>query len=146
MNGYYKFQDNTLRYGKNIYAPNFTMLEADKDNYIYPNNQDGWSWFESEDEARTAYGLDTPQPPAGYNPAQFLQQMFQSSTFEVWLNNFSNFKQAGFLDAATNAKVDGNWEVVQGLYDQFKMATSPSIEAIAEWQAVANTNNISLTF
>lgn len=81
-----------------------------------------------------------------YDPAQFLQQMFASSTFESWLSNFSVFKQSGFMNGATNAKVDNNWTVVQAMYDQLKAGFAPSQVSIDEWQSYADTNGISFIF
>lgn len=80
-----------------------------------------------------------------YNPAQFLQQMFANAAFETWLGNFSSFKQGGFMTAATNAKVDNNWTVVQSIYDQYKVAVAPDA-AVTQWQAIADANGIPLSF
>jgi hypothetical protein len=143
---YYKLINNTLHNGLTIYGPGFTLTELEKESYCFPNNQDGWSWFDSIDEAREALELPGVTPPEGYNPAKFLQDMFASSSFENWLSNFSVFRQSGFLDAATNAKVDNNWTVVQSVYSQYKDALPPPTEAIEEWQAIANANVIPLTF
>lgn len=60
--------------------------------------------------------------------------------------NFSNFKQSGFMNAATNAKVDNDWTVVQGMYNQLKAAANPNPSDITEWQTIADNNNIPLTF
>lgn len=81
-----------------------------------------------------------------YNPAQFLQQMFSNAAFETWIGNFSTFKQLGFGDAATNAKVDNNWSVLQAIYDQFKAAVAPSQTDIDAWQSIADDNGILFTF
>ena len=90
--------------------------------------------------------LEPVPEPILYNPAQFLQDMFASSSFENWLSNFSNFKQSGFMNAATNAKVDNDWSVVQGLYEGMATATPPASEAVASWQELADANGIPLVF
>ena len=81
-----------------------------------------------------------------YNPAQFLQQMFSDAAFESWISNFSTFKQLGFGDAATNAKVDNNWTVLQAIYDGFKSAIAPSETDIEAWQSIADDNGILFNF
>ena len=48
--GFYKKQDEQLLYGPHIIEGNgYVLLAQDKDAYEYPI--DGWSWFESEEEA-----------------------------------------------------------------------------------------------
>jgi hypothetical protein len=99
--------------------------------------EQAWDYVAKSDEEKRL---------AKYNPAQFLQQMFANAAFETWLSNFSTFKQAGFLDAATNAKVDNNWLVVQTFYDMMVTANAPTPSAVAEWQALADVSGIPLTF
>jgi hypothetical protein len=49
--GFYKKQNEELLYAPNIVAGSgYVLLKQDKDAYQYP--VDGWSWFESEEEAR----------------------------------------------------------------------------------------------
>lgn len=83
---------------------------------------------------------------AKYNPSQFMQLIFASASFNSWIASFPPFQQAGFADAATNAKIDDNWTVVQSVYDQFKVGASPSNEVIKEWQDIADNNGIPITF
>lgn len=48
-----------------VTAPAFTLLAENHAGYTYP--QDGWAWFDSEDAARTAFGLPSVEsliPPA----------------------------------------------------------------------------------
>lgn len=52
--GFYKKQDEQLLYGPNIIEGNgYVLLALDKDSYEYPI--DGWSWFESEEEANNFF-------------------------------------------------------------------------------------------
>jgi hypothetical protein len=143
---YYKLINNTLHNGLTIYGPGFTLTELEKESYRFPNNQDGWSWFDSIDEARASLELPSVTPPEGYNPAKFLQDMFASVSFEAWLSQFSPFKQSGFMNAATNAKVDNDWSVVQGFYEGMTTAIPPAPEATASWQELADANGIPLVF
>jgi hypothetical protein len=144
--GYYKLINNVLRTGLTIYGPGFTLTELDKDLYRYPNNQNGWIWFDSIDTARAVLGLPIVTPPEGYDPAKFLQDMFANANFESWLSHFSVFRQSGFLDVATNAKIDNNWAILQSVYNQYKESFPPSVDAITEWQAIADANDIPLSF
>jgi len=49
--GFYKKQNEELLYAPNIVeGSGYVLLEQDKDAYQY--QVDGWSWFESEEEAR----------------------------------------------------------------------------------------------
>lgn len=50
------------------------------------------------------------------------------------------------MNAATNAKVDGNWLVVQALYNQLKAGFAPSQSSINEWQGYADENSIPFVF
>ena len=109
--------------------------------------QKAWVDFvNSGEELEIIPDPEEPPVPQPYNPAQFLQDMFASSSFENWLGQFSNFKQSGFMNAATNAKVDNDWSVVQGLYEGMAVAIPPTPEAVVEWQELADTNGIFLTF
>lgn len=48
--GFYKKDDNQILVGENfVYSPIVTLKAEDKDTYEYP--QDGWYWFDTEDEA-----------------------------------------------------------------------------------------------
>jgi hypothetical protein len=64
--GFYKID------GELLYAPNYVLnkdwqlLKEEKDNYEYPVH--GWRWFDSEDEARQAYGLPPAEKPEGEEP------------------------------------------------------------------------------
>jgi hypothetical protein len=44
--------DGILSIGETVYAPNFTLTSKEKDQI-----KDGWRWFNSEKEARAAFGL-----------------------------------------------------------------------------------------
>lgn len=83
---------------------------------------------------------------AKYNPSQFMQLIFASVSFNNWVGAFSSFQQSGFVAAATNAKIDDDWSVVQSLYDQFKVGNPPSNIAVEEWQAIADNNGIPIAF
>lgn len=53
--GFYKCDSETgeILYAPNgVYAPTFTLLKEDHAAYEYP--QDGWHWFDSEEEATAA--------------------------------------------------------------------------------------------
>jgi hypothetical protein len=99
--------------------------------------EQAWDYVAKSDEEKRL---------AKYNPAQFLQQMFANAVFETWLSNFSTFKQAGLLDACTNAKVDNNWTVVQAIYDQYKAGVAPGEPNTAAWQVIADDCGIPLIF
>jgi len=58
--GFYKLdpESNELLYGPNaIYGPGFTLLKENYDEYTYP--VDGWTWFDSENEAKIANNILT---------------------------------------------------------------------------------------
>jgi histidinol-phosphate/aromatic aminotransferase/cobyric acid decarboxylase-like protein len=60
--GFYKVDPDgvTLLYGRfYVLNANYELWRDEKDTYTYP--VDGWSWYESEAEARTA--LNCPVPP-----------------------------------------------------------------------------------
>ena len=99
--------------------------------------EQAWDYVAKSDEEKRL---------AKYNPSLFLQQMFANTAFETWLGNFNAFKQAGLLDACTNAKVDNNWTVVQSIYDQFKAAVAPATVDEAAWQIIAVDCGIPLIF
>lgn len=50
--GFYKFADGELLYGKNVFVPGYDLTPETRDDYQYP--VDGWSWFENEESARAA--------------------------------------------------------------------------------------------
>ena len=55
--GFYKFQDGEFRYApESVYAPGFTLLIADHENYAYP--MDGWHYFASRAEAEAFFEIN----------------------------------------------------------------------------------------
>jgi hypothetical protein len=58
--GFYKLDGADLLYGQNyIINAEYTLLREHKDEYSYP--QDGWMWFDSEDQAREYFGIQEDQ-------------------------------------------------------------------------------------
>lgn len=54
--GFYKNDNGSLLVGETfVYSPRVTLKAEDKDNFTYP--QDGWYWFDTEDEAYSFFGL-----------------------------------------------------------------------------------------
>lgn len=46
----------TLLCGENfVYSPVVTLTKETKDEFTYP--QDGWYWFDTEDEAKISFGI-----------------------------------------------------------------------------------------
>lgn len=55
--GFYKNENGALLYGPNyVLNASYELFKENKEQYVYP--VDGWYWFDSEEEARTA--LDLP--------------------------------------------------------------------------------------
>ena len=53
---FYKEDNGSLLVGDNfVYSPIVTLKAENKDNFTYP--QDGWYWFNTEDEANTFFGI-----------------------------------------------------------------------------------------
>lgn len=52
--GFYN-QAFMLRAGMFVYGPTFSLVRANKDTYTYP--VEGWYWFDSAEEAATAFGV-----------------------------------------------------------------------------------------
>lgn len=99
--------------------------------------EQSWSYIEKSTEQKRL---------AKYNPNGFLQAMFVNASFGQWMGNFPPFQTAGFVSSTTNAKMDNDWSVVQGIYNSFKALVSPSIDSINEWQEIADVNGIPLVF
>ena len=56
--GFYKREGDELLYGPTfVLNANYELRRELRDEYQYP--VDGWSWFDSEEEARKALGLAT---------------------------------------------------------------------------------------
>lgn len=54
--GFYKNEDGLLLFGPNgVSGPLFDLHQANRTEYTYPVA--GWSWFDTEEEARTFFGL-----------------------------------------------------------------------------------------
>ena len=54
---FYKEDNGSLLVGENfVYSPTVTLKVEEKDNFTYP--QDGWYWFNTEDEANSFFGLE----------------------------------------------------------------------------------------
>lgn len=69
--GFYKADGTFLLYGPGpIYGPNFTLTRELKDTYTYP--VEGWTWYESSQEAITALGL----PIQGVNGSNVIKTAY----------------------------------------------------------------------
>lgn len=56
--GFYKKDNDELFYAPNIVEGNgFVLVAQDKDQYDYP--VDGWTWFDSEEDATEYYSTAT---------------------------------------------------------------------------------------
>jgi hypothetical protein len=54
--GFYKNDNGNLLFGPNfVLNASYELRRATKDEHTYPT--DGWYWFDSEDEARTQFGI-----------------------------------------------------------------------------------------
>lgn len=53
--GFYN-KDFMLRAGKFVYGPGYTLFRDEKDSYDYPVA--GWFWFDSAEEAATAFDVN----------------------------------------------------------------------------------------
>jgi hypothetical protein len=54
--GFYKMDEEVLQYAQNfVCGPGFDLDRSQKDSYSYP--VEGWTWYDSVDEARVANGL-----------------------------------------------------------------------------------------
>ncbi len=54
--GFYKNDNGMLLFGPNdVTGPSYDLKRSDHTSYDYP--VDGWTWFESEEEARKALGF-----------------------------------------------------------------------------------------
>lgn len=54
--GFYKNDNGDLLFGPNfVLNANYELRRETHNQYTYP--VDGWSWFNSEEEAKTAYNL-----------------------------------------------------------------------------------------
>lgn len=58
--GFYRVDDeNNLLYAPTaVYAPDYTLLAAERFNYTYPIN--GWYWFESYEQAVAQWSIELP--------------------------------------------------------------------------------------
>ena len=55
--GFYKLDDEDLLHAPNrVTAPSFTLVKEDRDTYAYP--KDGWSWYNTLEDACEAMSLD----------------------------------------------------------------------------------------
>lgn len=60
--GFYKNDNGNLLFGPNfVLNANYELRRATKDEHTYPT--DGWYWFDSEDEARTQFGIPAEEEP-----------------------------------------------------------------------------------
>lgn len=81
-----------------------------------------------------------------YNPNGFLIAISNNANFEIWMDNFSSYKQTVMANTATKAAIDNDWSFLQSLYDQSKTAFLPTEAQRTEWQAIADDNSIPISF
>lgn len=56
-NGFYKYENEQLLYASTyVKGPSIELLIEDKDTYTYP--KDGWSYFETKQEALDFFGIE----------------------------------------------------------------------------------------
>ena len=57
--GFYKNEDDNVVHGPNfVLNMDYELRKETKDGHTYP--VDGWCWFDSEEEAYAAFGLELP--------------------------------------------------------------------------------------
>ena len=57
--GFYKNEDGLVLHGPNyVLNMDYELYKETKDEHAYP--VDGWFWFDSEEEAYAAFGLELP--------------------------------------------------------------------------------------
>lgn len=62
--GFFKLEGGMVIHGPNfVHAPTFSLLRSERNTYTYP--VDGWYWFDSMEEAYTAFGVPLPEPEEG---------------------------------------------------------------------------------
>jgi len=55
--GFYKTENDTILYAPNIVeGDGYVLVAQDKDQYEYPIH--GWTWFDSEEEAKEFFNLE----------------------------------------------------------------------------------------
>lgn len=60
--GFYKNDEGMLLYGKNyVLSGSYNLYKEQKDTYSYPVS--GWSWFDSEEDARIFFNIPKPEEP-----------------------------------------------------------------------------------
>jgi|688.fasta_scaffold2270326_2 hypothetical protein len=59
--GFYKYTNNELFYGPNfVINANYELIAENHEQYTYP--VDGWSWFDSELEAKAFFNIPISEP------------------------------------------------------------------------------------
>lgn len=65
--GFYS-KEHMLRAGKFVYGPGFTLIAENKDDYTYP--VEGWTWFDSAEEAAAALQVNIEDINLDLPPAE----------------------------------------------------------------------------
>ena len=81
-----------------------------------------------------------------YDPGNFLFQLFLSSNYATWFSSLPEYYRDNIPTIASRAKSDDNWTNLQAAYDQAK-TTAPLTEIFrTEFQGIADTNGVPMTF
>ena len=103
--------------------------------------QAAWGDFEASSEELEV--IADPEPPTSPpTPKAFRVALAQTGTWTTWAETLSFVSYANLTTAAA---LD-NWVEVQAIYDAIKATTPPPGASITAWQAMADNDNIPITF
>ena len=143
--GFYKFDtaDNVLRHAPNyVYAPNFTLLAAEKDTYTYP--VEGWTWYDTTEAAEAAFGLN------GYTGewVAFGDAVMADPDVNAMLGAALQAAPALFqgLGVGLGKAADGDSRVFIGAWTAAHGAGLISAELITTMQTLATQHNLPAAF
>lgn len=77
--GFYKNDNGSLLYAPNfVYSKDFSLTVLEKDTYTYP--VEGWTWFETLEEACTFFGIEIPNAQTETDLALLNQLLIEEQT------------------------------------------------------------------
>lgn len=86
-----------------------------------------------------------PEPialPTEPTPAAFRAALAQTPSWLAWAETLPSVVYTNLTIAAAQ----GNWGEAQAIYNAIKGASTPPLAAVAEWQQLADSNGIPITF
>ena len=136
---YKKDQDEILYAAVFVQGPDVLLVRQERENYTYP--VDGWNWFDSQEEAYSAYGLPLPEDQSVKISASYIRPQWAEWRKEMSADpSFQFFLQ--LIDKSPDSGAKAAWAYMVALLFGIESEENRVEEIIPLWRMISNSADI----